>query len=75
MARRVTGRATHIVARPLEAGGRLLSTGQAVDASAWRNTASLEAQRYLVRIPPASPASSGGLDDDRTLRSDAASGD
>lgn len=59
MARGMTGRATHVVARPFETNGRLLARGQAVDASSWRNADRLEDQRYLVPIASGDASSRG----------------
>ncbi len=50
-----TRRATHVVARPFEAGGRVLRRGTPVNAAGWRNARLLEAQRYLVPIASREP--------------------
>jgi len=43
-------RRTHIVLKPFSAGNRLLSPGDQVDASGWRNTHQLVNCRYLIPI-------------------------
>lgn len=49
---------TYRVQRPFEADGRMLTTGETVEAGAWRNLRMLLNQRYLVPVlaPPADEA-------------------
>ncbi len=43
--------ATHVVVRAFPDGGRLLSPGMIVDASAWPNARLLVEQGYLAEAP------------------------